>query len=377
MNLKRLRSLLAILFLFHTFTSYAFEVNPKLSGSWFNPDQPGHGLSIEVISKDLTVIYWYVYNPDGKPTFLIAVGENQGGGRIEATAYHNTGMVWGEFNPATRMETKWGVITLDFSDCKNGSLSWRSDDLSVQPIPFGEGTMSIQRLASIDDGICAESPYAGIYKGYLLSENLDEEYTAIALLSTDGHFTLFTEDHIAISAQYTVNDDDPNDIGLDIDGSAFSMDTSQVISQVLEVFGAIHPGYRFVMDYGVGFYDSGTMDFYPINALYWRGLTLDGITGTYLTEEDSATTTINPDGSFTGSDALGCIWSGQITIPDTRFNLLDIDVTVGSCDEDNGSYTGHGYTTDAIKLNDGLAMRIFGFNSERTVDMTMIRSNGG
>lgn len=377
MNLKRLLSLLAVLFLFHTFTSYAFEVNPNLSGSWYNSNQSGHGLSIEVISKDVTVIYWYVYNPDGKPTFLIAVGENQEGGRIEATAYHNTGMVWGEFNPATRMETKWGVITLDFSDCNNGSLSWRSDNLSVQPIPFGEGTTSIQRLASIDDAICAENPYAGIYKGYLQSENLDDEYTAVALLSTDGHFTLFTEDHIAISAQYTVNDDDPNDIGLDIDGSAFSLDTSRIINELLESFGAIHPGYRFVMDYGVGFYDNGFMDFYPINALYWRGLTLDGIAGTYLTEEDSDATTINPDGSFNGSDLQGCNWSGQITIPDTRFNLLNAEVTVSGCAEDDGIYTGQGYTTDAEKLNDGLTMRIFFFNSGRTADLTMSRSNGG
>ena len=377
MSLKRLLYLLAVLFLFHSLTSHAFEVNPNLSGSWFNPNQSGHGLSIEVISKDVTVIYWYVYNPDGKPTFLIAVGENQAGGRIEATAYHNTGMVWGEFNPATRTETKWGVITLDFSDCNNGMLSWRSDDLSMQSIPFGEGTTSIQRLASIVDTKCAESPYAGIYKGYLESENWDDEYTAIALLSADGHFTLFTEDHIAIRAEYTTIDDDPNDIGFFIDGSAFSLETSQVINELLEASGAIAPGYRLVMDYGVGFYDNGFMDFYPINELYWRGVTLDGIAGTYLTDEDGDATTINPDGSINGSDLQGCNWSGQITIPDTRFNMFNAELTVSGCEEDDGVYTGQGYTTDAMKLKDNLGMRIFGFNSERTADLTMTRSSGG
>ena len=96
-----------------------------------------------------------------------------------------------------------------------------------------------------------------------------------------------------------------------------------------------------------------------------------------LTEEDGDATTINPDGSFNGSDTQGCNWSGQITIPDTRFNLFNAEVTVNGCAEDDGFYTGQGYTTDATKLNDGLAMRIFFFNSERTADLTMSRSNGG
>ena len=375
MNLKRFLSLLAVLFLFHSSTSYAFEINPNLSGSWYNPAQSGHGLSIEVISKDVTIFYWYVYNPDGKPTFLIAVGENQAGGRIEAIAYHNTGMVWGEFNPLTRTETVWGTITLDFSDCNNGSLTWLSDDLSVQPIPFGEGTTPIKRLASINDTECAESPYAGIYKGYVQSNNLDDDYLATALLSTDGRFILYTDEPIAIRAVYTVNDDDPNDIGLWLDGSAYSLETSQVVNALLESTGDIVPGYRFVMDYGAGFFSNGMMDFYPINQLYWRSITLDGIAGVYLTDDDGYVTTINPDGSFNGSSPQNCSWSGQISIPDTRFNLFNAEVTVSGCDEDDGFYTGMGYTTDAAKLKDGRAMQIFGFNSQRTVELTMTRNN--
>ena len=375
MNLKRLLPSLAVLLLFHTFTSHAFEIHPNLSGSWYNPDQSGHGLSIEVISKDVSIFYWYVYNPDGKPTFLIAVGENQAGGRIEATAYHNTGMVWGEFNPATRMETVWGVITLEFSDCNNGTLSWRSDDLSVQEIPFGAGTVPIRRLASIVDTKCAESLYAGIYKGYLESDDLSDEYTATALLSPDGRFSLYTEEHIAIRGDYTINDDDPNDIGIFIDGTAFSLESGQVIGQVLEVNGAIQPSYRFFVDYGVGFFDSGIMDFYPINALYWRDLTLDDIAGTYLTGEDNDTTIVNPDGSFSGSAPPGCSRSGQMTIPDPSFNMLNAEVTVNGCDEDDGVYTGLGYTTDAEKLNDGRMVQVFFFNNDRTVDLTMVRND--
>lgn len=44
----------------------------------------------------------------------------------------------------------------------------------------------VRWVDSFDDTKCAESPYAGIYKGYLKSNLLDDEYTATALLSTDA-----------------------------------------------------------------------------------------------------------------------------------------------------------------------------------------------
>lgn len=87
----------------------AVEINRYLSGSWYNPEQVGHGFSVEVVSEDVSVVYWYVYNPDGTPTFLMGVGDNVGD-TIHAVAYHNEGMHWGEFDPGHHMEMEWGTV---------------------------------------------------------------------------------------------------------------------------------------------------------------------------------------------------------------------------------------------------------------------------
>ena len=110
--MKRIFSLLLLLV---AFNASAIEINRFLSGSWNNPDQNGHGFSIEVISDDLTVFYWYVYNPDGSPTFLLTAGENNGN-VTKGKTYYNYGMKWGDFNPADRTELEWIWPSLSFME---------------------------------------------------------------------------------------------------------------------------------------------------------------------------------------------------------------------------------------------------------------------
>lgn len=374
MNPKKLLSLVAGLLVFQTVSTYPIEINPNLSGSWYNHDQSGHGLSIEVMSSETTVIYWYVYNPDGTPTFLIAIGENQEGGRVQAVAYHNTGMVWNEFNPATRTETEWGTITVDFSDCNSGSLSWQAHELGVQAIPYGFGSTPITRLVAIDRTKCAEHPYAGIYKGYLESETEGGSNPAVALLAINGSFVVHSDDLLAMRGEYVPMNTPPPTVFI-ADGAAYSQ-TGDIYNVIFQASGSIVPDYRFVMDYNVGSHDNGFGDFYPLNQLYWRGLTLEGLAGVYQVGDSEGTTTIAADGSFTGMTSQTCSWSGQITIPDTRFNLFDVQMTVSGCENDAGVYEAQGYTTDAEALEDGHAIRIFGFNDSRAIELMMVRDTG-
>ena len=50
------------------------EVRPEYSGSWYNPDQSGHGFSVEVLSTERSIAYWFTYDPFGNPIFLYADG---------------------------------------------------------------------------------------------------------------------------------------------------------------------------------------------------------------------------------------------------------------------------------------------------------------
>ena len=81
--MKTLILFLAVLGLSNTTLA---EVRPEYSGSWYNPSQSGHGFSIEVISPEHTIAYWYTYDSVGNPIFLFADGTNAGD-RIEAQVY--------------------------------------------------------------------------------------------------------------------------------------------------------------------------------------------------------------------------------------------------------------------------------------------------
>jgi hypothetical protein len=70
--------------LFHT---GAFAIGPTYSGSWYNPEQSGHGFSLEysVLSDQTPVVvaYWYVYDSEGNPIWLIGRGEPEEGNTVE------------------------------------------------------------------------------------------------------------------------------------------------------------------------------------------------------------------------------------------------------------------------------------------------------
>ena len=67
--MKALISLVLILFNVSVFADAEY-VRPSWSGAWFNPDQSGHGISVEILDDERTVIFWYAYDLDGKPTWL-------------------------------------------------------------------------------------------------------------------------------------------------------------------------------------------------------------------------------------------------------------------------------------------------------------------
>ena len=92
---------------------HAMDILNVHSGSWWNAAQSGHGISVEVLDNETMVIYWFDYNPDGSPTFLITVADIDGD-----TATGNTfcysGMKFGEFDPAFLKEEVWGTTSITF-----------------------------------------------------------------------------------------------------------------------------------------------------------------------------------------------------------------------------------------------------------------------
>ena len=131
------------------------NIRPSWSGAWYNPDQSGHGISVEVLDDERTIFFWYTYDLDGKPVWLIAEGLNSEvvpgvmlppHMRVEATAYYYEGMIFGEFDPTSKNRRAWGTIILDFP-------YWRCDEAHMEWFPimegYNRGSTDLVRLTSL------------------------------------------------------------------------------------------------------------------------------------------------------------------------------------------------------------------------------------
>ena len=147
------------------------NIRPSWSGDWYNPDQSGHGISVEILDDERTIIFWYTYDRDGNPLWLIAEGVNSWvfnspvfssdlpwpGIRVEATAYYHEGMMYGEFDPATNNRQEWGTIVLVFpyDSCNTAQMEW-------YPVMegFSQGSTHLSRLTSLYELDCVHGPYS-------------------------------------------------------------------------------------------------------------------------------------------------------------------------------------------------------------------------
>ena len=370
--MKKLLLSLAVALVFLSFDAHPVKIDRHMTGSWYNPAQDGHGFNIEVINENLSVFYWYVYNPDGTPTWLVGTGTHEEEGKINGIAYHNTGMRWGVFDPLERTQERWGVVTIDFIDCNHATVFYQSDDLAEKSIPFGFGNIEIERLTSVYKSKCAEDPVLGIYKGYFWSNTAERGFPGTVLLGAQGGFFGFSMDHKSFFGGHTVNGQE-----FTAEGSAYANDTGEIHNINFELNGGLAVEYRLVSQYLIPGIDEGFADLYPATQLYWRGVTLAGLAGDYEVEDlstfDEGTASIGTDGVITGIDPAGCTWSGQVTIPDVQFNMFDITLTVSDCGDNNASYDGRGFQDDAEALEDGMSTWFFSFNDQKTLSANMTR----
>ena len=121
----------------------AFSIGPGITGNWFNPNESGHGFSIEVLPGNQMLAQWYVYSPQGGPVWIVATGAINGA-MATLQGYRKVG-VGGRFppnfEPGQVQDQLWGTITFAFSDCNSGRVDWQSVVAG-----FASGSMPIVRL---------------------------------------------------------------------------------------------------------------------------------------------------------------------------------------------------------------------------------------
>ncbi len=128
------------------------DLGPENGGLFYNPSQDGHGLDVLIYESGDAIVFWYTYDPDGNPIFIIAQGAVNGL-RVEAMASIFTGMEFGSFNPNDNRQNNWGTITLTFEGCDALTLDY-SSSLRYRGSLFGSGTISMVRLAAVPGNAC-------------------------------------------------------------------------------------------------------------------------------------------------------------------------------------------------------------------------------
>lgn len=129
------------------------QVNATHSGSWFNPNQNGHGFAVEILPNNVGLIYWYVYDNAGNQLWLIGNGTYK-----ESQLNVDLTLVSGSrfppnFDSNDLKLTDWGTATLTFENCNNAMFSWQPD---TSQTAYSSGQMPIQRLTQLTDLQCID-----------------------------------------------------------------------------------------------------------------------------------------------------------------------------------------------------------------------------
>lgn len=126
-----------------------FVIGAGITGTWFDPDRSGQGLTVEAIAGNLLSIGWFTYAPAGGQAWISGAGAWSGNRATIDAVLTGGARFMPNFNPAEVTRTPWGRITLTFDDCNNGRLEWNSTLAG-----WGSGSMRLVRATTPAAGAC-------------------------------------------------------------------------------------------------------------------------------------------------------------------------------------------------------------------------------
>lgn len=139
--------------------AFDFSINPGISGSWYDPGHDGEGWFVQILDDNKAVVYWFTYSPPGvggerAQAWIGGVGDIIGSSIVVPTAgtVITDGPPFGpDFDPVNVNRYPWGKLVLSFSNCNEGVMYYRSNDLD-----YGNGSLDLVRISQIDSLDCAE-----------------------------------------------------------------------------------------------------------------------------------------------------------------------------------------------------------------------------
>lgn len=122
----------------------AFQINPGVSGTWFDPEQSGHGLVIEVLNGNRLLASWFTFDADGNQAWFGGAGVYSGNSVTLDFNQPLGGRFIPNFDPAQVNRAPWGTATIRFTSCNSGRIEFNSSRPG-----FGDGSMALTRLTAL------------------------------------------------------------------------------------------------------------------------------------------------------------------------------------------------------------------------------------
>ena len=142
---RRLLKLVAA-FLFGSIaaTASAVDIGPAFTGAWYDPQQSGHGLFLEVLPQNQLLAFWFTFSPDGtQQSWFGGVGPYAGGTATVPVTLTTGGRWIPNFDASKIVNNAWGTLTFTFTDCNTGRVDFASTDPG-----YGSNHMNLMRLTA-------------------------------------------------------------------------------------------------------------------------------------------------------------------------------------------------------------------------------------
>lgn len=138
--------------------AYAQTVNPDLpdireavAGSWYDPATDGEGLMMFMSPSQTLSLYFYGYDDEGQPDWLVAFSEGPWAWNepIPFEVFDASGGSFTHFDPDNVVVEPWGTLSLTLRNCLEGELELEG--------PPGIKELDLQRLGSVQDSPCSDT----------------------------------------------------------------------------------------------------------------------------------------------------------------------------------------------------------------------------
>jgi plastocyanin len=117
-------------------------ITSGFTGAWYDPEQSGHGILIEVLPGNQLLAWWFTFNPEGTQQAWFGNVGSIDDDTATVPALQTEGGRWiPNFDPANVTQPAWGTLTFQFTDCNHGEVTFDS----AMP-GYGSGHMNLVRL---------------------------------------------------------------------------------------------------------------------------------------------------------------------------------------------------------------------------------------